>query len=803
MELLAPAGGRESLLAALNNGADAVYLGGKAFNARQSADNFDLKELEEAVLLAHSVGAKIHLTLNTLLREEELAPALEYAAKLYELGVDALIVTDLGLIKLLRKELPRFPLHASTQLTIHEEEGALYLKKLGMERVVLARELSLSEIDVITAKGIETEVFVHGALCISYSGQCLFSSLIGGRSGNRGRCAQPCRLPYTLLDPKGEKRKAGYLLSPKDLSFLPALPELEKAGVTSLKIEGRMKRPEYVATVVRVYREALDNLKTGKPLPTEEELLAIFNRGFSRGYLYGNPMQDLMSYKRPNNRGVPLGRVRELGKGEVLIELTAPLTVGDGIEFWIGTGRSGTEVAEIHTEKHKQVKTASPGERVWVRGRGKIAIGDRVFLTADRKLQEQAQASFESSKPIPVAFTLTAKIGERASLLLEAQGFEVEVRGKAMAEEARRRALDQEIAARHLLKLGGTPFVPSALKLELEGELALPPSDLNQMRREALNELSRKIRKGRTLPQSFVAPKFQTREKKEGKPRLAVWAGEGLWQGALRAGADLIYLPVGLSDLDKALLAIEARGKKAVIVWPRISTTVQTESYYRLTKGYQSQLAGILLGHLGQMRLAQALNLPLFSDFGFNCTNSEALFLLKESGIKRATSSVELNLGQLRELSTHSPLPLELIFAGSLPLMVSRHCPVGSNAAGEKCAGLCSRQNPERIWYLEDRKNVRFPLVQDENCTTTLYNAHQLSVLRALPELLSLGFEVLRIQAPFGKPSPWEEVIRLHRRELDLAWDNPSYQPQDQLDDKLKALWQAPVTGGHFFRGVE
>lgn len=809
MELLAPAGGKEALLAALNNGADAVYVGGKAYSARQYADNFDLPQLEEAVFYAHSKGAKLYVTLNTLLREDELPGALNYAADLYQLGVDALIITDLGLISVLRKSLPQFPLHASTQMTIHEPSSAQYLAGLGLERVVLARELSLEEIQAIAATKIETEVFIHGALCIAYSGQCLFSSLIGGRSGNRGRCAQPCRLPYTLIDPKGREANSGHLLSPKDLCYLPALGKLAEANVTSLKIEGRMKRPEYVATVVRIYREALDNLSQGKPLPSDKELLQIFNRGFTTGYLFQNPGPGLMSYKRPNNRGVPLGRVKEYlyKKRQALIALDHSLVLGDGIEIWVSKGRVGTTVEKILDERGKNLKVAKKGQRVWVEIPGKISEGDRVFLTADRRLLERATASYQQIQPLPISFTLKGKIGQRATLLARAMGQEVEIQGEAIAQKAQRRALDGEIAARHLFKLGETPFIGGELILELEGQIALPPSELNHLRREAVAALSRKIRAIRPLPPEFSELAFSQGARKTKKPLLAVKAGEGLWQSALAGGADLIYLPTELPDLAEAIEQINQKGREAILAWPRISTYKETEKLVQIAQQHQEGLAGILLGHLGQLPLAQKLGLPLFSDFAFNVTNSEAAQQLFAEGVNRVTLSVELRHEQIGEIREHTAGSLEAIIGGSLPLMITKHCPVGSATAAEKeattsqCNGRMPCQSGQ--WYLKDRLGIKFPLKKDAHCLTTIYNNHQLAVLEELPAILKLGLSVLRIEAPLGAPKVWEQVISLHRKELDSAWDNPDYRMGEDLKGELERLWGVPVTKGHFFRGVE
>ena len=318
IELLAPAGNFDALKAAVNAGADAVYLAGENFGARAYAQNFSRENLIDAVKFAHLRGVKIHVTANTILADDELENFADYIKFLRKIHVDAILVQDLGAAKIIQEIAPEIPLHASTQMTIHNLEGVNFLAKIGFSRVVLSRELSLAEIEKIAKNSsIETEIFIHGALCICYSGQCLMSSMIGGRSGNRGRCAQPCRLPYKLVDADGKnflENVGEYLLSPKDLNTLEILPQILQTGVDSLKIEGRMKRPEYVATVVKIYRDALDK----KSLQDASyKLQAIFNRDFTTAHLDGNPRRNLISDKRPNNRGVLVGRVTKIFENKI------------------------------------------------------------------------------------------------------------------------------------------------------------------------------------------------------------------------------------------------------------------------------------------------------------------------------------------------------------------------------------------------------------------------------------------------------------------------------------------------------
>ena len=372
IELLAPAGSWEALEAAVNAGADAVYMGGKAFGARAYASNFDKEEMTKAVYFAHMHRVRLYITVNTLVDDSELAELADYLLFLNNVGVDGIIVQDLGIIRLARQIVPELPLHASTQMTITNSSGVDFAVAAGMERSVLARELSLKEIEAACSRGTEIETFIHGALCVCYSGQCLMSSLIGGRSGNRGRCAQPCRLPYKLLNAKGEDMLEGkdagqYLLSPKDMNTLAILPQLIEAGVVSYKIEGLMKRPEYVAVVVDAYRRAIDSYKAGNyHVPAEDlaNIEQIFNRDFTTAYLTHRPGKEMMSDRRPNNRGVLVGRVTKLDKqhNKATVKLEKELHLGDGLEFWVSVGgRVGTTVTEM-LKGGASVEGAHPGE---------------------------------------------------------------------------------------------------------------------------------------------------------------------------------------------------------------------------------------------------------------------------------------------------------------------------------------------------------------------------------------------------------------------------------------------------------
>jgi len=544
IELLAPAGDFDSLLAAVENGADAVYLGGKLFNARQFAGNFDSQKLGEALDYAHIRGVNIYLAMNTLISDSEMKAAAESAGEAWLAGIDGIIVQDLGFAGIIKKMLPDLPLHASTQMTVHNLDGAKVLERLGFKRVVTARELSLDEIREITAgTSLEVEVFIHGALCISYSGQCLMSSIIGGRSGNRGKCAQPCRLPYTLLEGEsGTSDKMGknqrYLLSPRDLCTLPQLTEIAASGVKSLKIEGRMKSAEYVATVVRIYRKYLDGAAGSNDLlpciaprndaicenkterqdlsqpnsnPSQDtaalapdaadlhQLAQVFNRGgFTGGYIGGIAGQDLMCFEKPKNWGTFLGRVMSYNPSEgiVRVKLDGNLAIGDGIEIWNDENQSPGTIVTLIRINGRNVKEAFKADVVEIGNiKGKIHIGARVYKTSDKRLLDAARESFEGRPRKRVGLKGEVILKKGMPLILkvyDADGYEASAEGSVLPEKALNRPLTRERLAEQLGKTGATPFEIRDLEILLEEGLSLPVSEINDIRRKALDELQQK-----------------------------------------------------------------------------------------------------------------------------------------------------------------------------------------------------------------------------------------------------------------------------------------------------------------------
>lgn len=522
-ELLIPVGGMEQLYAAVASGADAVYMGGENFNARMNAENFGKNHIREAIRTAHENGVKVHITQNTLLRDDEMDVAVRQAYELYETGIDALIVQDRGFAYIMKSLIPELPLHLSTQGSVSDINGVLEAEKSGFSRVILARELSLEEIRKIKQScSVEIEVFVHGAICICYSGQCHMSSFIGGRSGNRGQCAQPCRLPYLLyadgMREKSDKSAGSYLLSPSDMYLLEHLEDLADVGVDSIKIEGRMRSPEYVASVTSAYRKALDDINSGvvrslKDAERDRQVLAsIYNRGdFTDAYLRGDSGMSLMSTEIPKHKGIEIGKVLsvDVKRGHAEVVLTDDLNIGDGVELRSDSDSRGNIITYIksasknknkeYDKESKLIKEARSGQRVIIGDldlkSAKLGAGSKLYRTRDSRLMKEIKAAY--SKPIQriaVDMKFEAAVGNYASLTVTAKGkdsdISLTVKSEQLMELAVKKASEEEDIRKQLAKTGGTAYRMSDCSVNLYGNVIVPAAVINGMRRAALEQLT-------------------------------------------------------------------------------------------------------------------------------------------------------------------------------------------------------------------------------------------------------------------------------------------------------------------------
>ncbi len=814
--LLAPAGSWEALQAAVNAGADAVYLGGTNWSARAAADNFDRDGISRAVKFAHRRGVRVYVTVNTLVYDSEMRDLADELIFLNNAGVDALIVQDLGVVRLARLIVPELPLHASTQMTLTNSAAVRFARESSICRVVPARELSLSALKSASAQGVEIESFAHGALCVCYSGQCLMSSLIGARSGNRGRCAQPCRMPYAMVDERDEKIpiSAGqYLLSPRDLSTLALLPKLLEAGVYSFKIEGRMKRPEYVAVVTDVYRRALDGCLTGNFRVTSrdlERLEAIFSRGFTTAFLGDRPGRAMMSDGRPDNRGVPIGRVTRVGSGRAEIELQKELHRGDGLEF-SNPRRLGT-VAEKIWQKGKEVVGARAGTTCEISVPPVVTVGATVFRTLDRKLVDEAGKFFgaKNVRTIGVDARVTASEGRPLEVVFSDPCGNVGAGATDFpAEIAKNRPLDEATLRAQIGRLGGTDYALENLELHLDGSLMVPASELNKVRRRAIEALD-EARLASFVPHRQIvaaekiseildddpAKRKNSMPSSEKKSALSVWTDtlEGT-RAALKGGADRIIFGGdrfstknnSFADYEQAVKIVRSAGREIAIATPRIVSEEQLPFFAKFLTNVQRIAPDFLCVHnIGLWQLAReaGLTVPLWADMSLNIANAQSLAFWAENGAGGATPSIELNFSRLRTLARSSPLPLECLVHGSVEMMVSEYCAAGS-FLGKIDKGACAFGCAKKV-FLRDRTGAKFRLAGDGFCRMHVLNSQDLCAIDFVPRLVELGVN-LRIDARFYDVN---EILRLTRQYRDAMHG--------------KKVTAAPnTTRGHYARGAE
>lgn len=778
IELLAPAGSMESLIAAINKGADAIYLGGNKFSARAYASNFDNDTMMKAVDYAHSYKVKVYVTINTLLKENEMKEALKYAGYLYDIGVDALIIQDTGLINLIQKTYSDFELHASTQMTVHNDEGALYFTHKGLSRIVLSRELSLNEIKHISKDlGIETEIFVHGALCVCYSGQCLMSSMIGGRSGNRGRCAQPCRMEYTIKGENTSSKKA-YLLSPKDMCLIDDVEEIIKSGTSSLKVEGRMKRAEYVSGVVDTYRKAIDkvidkqkfDLKNGRA-----KLTQLFNReGFSKAYLYKNIGKDMMSYNFPKNTGILVGRA--IDKNEIILD--GNISLGDGIRY----KHDGFVLGKI-IRNGKEVKEAFKGDKVKLIPNG-YKKGDLIYRMSDKKLYDELKDDIKLYKrKILLQGELEFRVGLPLKLKTKFNKKEYEVLGD-IVEAAEKSPLDMKRVEECLIKSGEIPYKFENILFNVFEDGFIRISSLNNLRRE----LFEKILKEETSSHRRNRFKSDICEK-------TLKSGENL--GFVYSCINKDQLKALLEDDDAKNIALDIsytkhKGALNISDFKNIENknlyfmtpNIIKEEFKNIVKQIDEALPyikGLITSNAGIINLYKD-KLFIIGDYKLNLFNKEALDFYRED-IDVVTLSLELNRKEIKEIMKNVNYNVAVGVYGKTELMVSEYCPIGSTfgnkSNSKECNGACMRDE----FTLIDRKNEEFKVLGDNSCRSHILNSLPLNLIEEIEELKTFNISTFRIDF---KDEKYNEV-KLILSEV----------------KKLKKSENRVYTKGHYKRGVE
>lgn len=706
IELLAPVGKLENAYAAIENGADAIFVGGKQFNARAFADNFTDNELEEIIAYCKLRDVKTNITVNTLVKNEELPAMFDYLHYLQNLGVDALIVQDLGVVSMIKKYFPNLALHASTQMTAHSLQDVEFLKAQGFERVVLSRELNLKEIKEIKEQsGIEIETFVHGALCYSYSGQCLFSSLIGGRSGNRGRCAQPCRMQYSLYQNDKNVINELHLLSPKDICGIDFLPALVESGIDSLKIEGRMKSPEYVASVVKVYRKYLDlaiqNPNNYKVETSDlEELQSIFNRGgFSKGYYFQKSGKDMLTEKTPKNIGLKIGHVVDYNKKSKMatIYTDKALNPGDGLEIWNKHKHTGAGISK-HYEAGKNftVLVADGADK-----------GSLVYLSKNHTLLKELKKTYEKmNRKVDIKAKVVGKIGSPIEYTLTYKDLNVTVYGDVL-EKATNVPTSKDNVIKQLSKFGSTSFKVQEFDCKWDEEAFVVISKLNELRRQATMDLEQKIlSQGDSMSKPHYVPAQMDETDDQAEYAALVSHMDQLKECLKREEIQSIYWEWHYDNelAQEAFELCKEKEKDFYLALPYIMRNTSWKKYTRdLEVWKKSDITGFLCRTYGQFNYLQDGLKKLHVDYNLNIMNNETIAYWKSLGADRVSVSMELSKQELREMKGIT----ERIIYAHLPVMTTEQCILGNY-------NLCKKTHTGNYEYtIRDRKDSHWQITTD------------------------------------------------------------------------------------------
>ncbi|MGN1342583.1 MAG: DUF3656 domain-containing protein [Bacilli bacterium] len=709
-ELLSPVGNKECLYAAINNGADAIYLAGTNFGARKYAKNFTNEELKEAVDYAHLYGVKVYVTVNTIIYEEEIEELLKYIDYIYQIGVDALIMQDIGMISLVKQKYPNLEIHASTQMHNHNNEGITLLKELGIKKVVLDRELSLEEIKKINVD-IEKEVFIHGALCNSYSGCCLFSSMNGGRSGNRGECVQSCRLPYKLIKNNSYiNTKNKYLLSTKELNTIDNFDKLLNSDITSFKIEGRMKSPAYVGYVTRIYRKLIDNYnKDNKQIVNEEEkenLKILFNREFTSGYLFNDRVMNTFT---SNHQGLEIGKVLEVTSKKIKIKLYNDLYQEDGIRF--KNSNLGMIVNYIYNEKNLLINKASTEDIIYLDNKINLKDKDILIKTSSNYLDKEILSVEEK------------KILININVLLKDNNLEISfsdidgniVKDKVLVYNPINRSTTNNEIIEKLSKLGGTPFTINNINIDINKNIFVNMKDLNNIRRLLVDKLIiERTKVKRNIIINNV--KLNYKEHKDYNYEISVLARtKEQVKASIDMNIDRIYV-------DEDLYNIYKDNNKVYLRLPRV------------VNEYNYNSKNILATELGAINKYKNSDINLISDYYLNVVNNYSIKFLLDHNVKRVTLSPEINYDNLDGLIKDK---VELLVYGKVELMITKSCPI-------KEVNMCPC-NKEDIYYLEDINKNKYRILHS-NCLTHIMHYKNIDYLDKIDYYKSIGIKSFRLE---------------------------------------------------------
>ena len=759
------------LRAAVQNGADSVYLGASSFNARANATNFNDAELYEAIKYAKLRNVKVHLTLNTLIKNEEFENALKLAIQAYNLGVDAIIIQDLGLASYILKNYPQIPLHASTQMTVHNLEGVKQLENLGFSRVVLSRELSIKAIkNIKNNTSIELEVFIHGALCISYSGQCLLSSMIGSRSGNRGTCAQPCRLKYDLIEENKNTQKtidSGYLLSPKDNMGLLYLPELINMGIHSLKIEGRMKTPIYVATVTKIYRKYIDfiynnpklsineqkeainkmlyikNENTG--LSDYEELLQVFNRGgFETGHFNPNGNNNLIYKNKPNNMGIYLGTISHINenKGYITFKTENQISISDKVS--INNNLYNVSELMINNKNYESIKS---GNTVTIgRMKGNLHVGMKIYKLEDSKLNKNTSITFDGNKnfkKIPINGKLIFKANTPITLKIWSdslfyKNLEYIATSSLSPEKAINKSITKEDILKQIQKTGNTEFEFNNLNIDLDDGLFIQNSVLNELRRTAISGLENLVIKNNTHDLNFKLNKIIKSNTNTKSITLLLNTINPLYEyNGLNINKLYIPLKYFYNIKYNSILKELTNTYKTYIYLPNIIKDSNKTNFDKIIETHN--ITGFVISNISEIELVSKYNLELIGNYTLNTYNNYSIEFLNSLGLKSCTISPELQTLDINNISGN----FETIVYGKIPVMTNNYCYLGKT---NKCNSTCSKKCllEENNYYLKDRTNSKYRIIPDNSTTiTTIYNHTPLKINSSVLENKNLRIDIL------------------------------------------------------------
>lgn len=807
MELLAPAGTMENFMAALESGADAIYLGGKVFNARAHAANFGIDELREAVRLAHILDVSVYVTVNILIGDTELKDLEQYIKDLDSIGVDAIIVQDLAVAEIAKRVAPNIHLHGSTQMTAATLDAVRFYESLGFTRVVLARELSLKEIQHICKHcKAEIEVFVHGALCVCYSGQCLMSSFIGGRSGNRGACAQPCRLPYELLDSKGESvlpKHEAYLLSPKDLNYSEHMNELVAAGVTSFKVEGRMKKVSYVRQVIGTYREILDEASIHEN--QRKALASGFNRGFSTAYLEDTVGRQMMTVVAPNHQGKPIGE-SYTKKGEVYLSLTEPIEQGSLVKILQSNGSvTYYTVDDEWTCVSDTLYKGRPAEGLAV---GQLYLASTPKNTKSRGLQEFTR-KYDMSVYLSVGSNGETNYTELTAIL--DSGLSVTVTNEYVPAIANKVPTSLEKVTEQLGRLGNTLFRLSYVDIP-DGPYMWPASVLNALRRDAVTALEtalithhveswQALQVTGDVDYDFKAqhelsydtcPMISARVDEIDGVKAAISGGA---QKIVFGGDRLSRTPYALSVYDEVARLCAQSDVICTFATPRVVKDDEVEAYTHTLEAIVQAHPDSISIHVPQALLwlrELGYTGAIEADTGLNIFNTPTLHFWEQLHISCVNPSQELTLKQITELAKHSHVPIETMIHGYTEMMISEYCAIASFVGtGSKvnCPMPCVKES----YSLKDRKGEIFPIRTDPYCRMHIMNSHEIDMRAYVPMLLQKGISILRVDGRHMKPSYVKDIVSQY---VGIATGTIEAPPK-KIDSQGES-----ITRGHYFRGI-